>query len=290
MNSEFQKKLYELEIAPPQQVWEKLAAGLDEINADNLLANKILKAELIPPSGVWGKINDSLYKAKKSGVEKKGIVINLKKVVVAAICTGLILSAWLLFINPKQRNNALVTTQTAPSPDKINSDNKTEFIPKTAGIELKSSETNTTSFPNNKNNLPGRRSSFTQIAFTQAKYKEPSLLINDGHSVSIPDEKPSDKIFDQPIDDLSLVTTDEHYLTMVNANGRIVKIPTHLAYLAPRMQDKPVTEDYNEIMFGEGAFWKDKLNEWRYKLATSPVSSGDIFSNMVELLKSVQEK
>jgi hypothetical protein len=58
--------------------------------------------------------------------------------------------------------------------------------------------------------------------------------------------------------------------------------------LVPHLQDKPITEDYYEFMFGEGAYWKEKMNDWRQKLATSPVSSGDLFSNMVELLKSAE--
>jgi hypothetical protein len=282
--------MYELELTPPRQVWERLAASLDEINADNLIAHKIQEAELIPPSAVWEKINDSFYRSEKPGAEKKGKVINLKRVAVAAVFIGLILSAWLLFFNPKQENTELVTTETTFSEDKINSDKKTESVSEPADLKTESSETNTASFSGKKNNLPGRPSDFTQTSFVQTKHEVQPAVIADKYLVSIRDEKPGDKIFDQPIDDLSMVTTDDHYLTMVNANGRMVKIPAYLAYLAPRMQDKPITEDYNEIMFGEGAFWKEKLSDWRYKLATSPVSSGDIFSNMIELLKSVQAR
>jgi hypothetical protein len=103
-------------------------------------------------------------------------------------------------------------------------------------------------------------------------------------------ERPGGNSFGQPIDDLSLVTADQNYLTMVNANGRLVKIPTQFANLAPHLQNKPVSEDYYEVMFGEGTYWKETLNEWRKKVASVPISSGDAFTSFIELLKTVQDK
>ena len=87
-----------------------------------------------------------------------------------------------------------------------------------------------------------------------------------------------------------MVTSDQNYLTMVNANGRLVKIPAQFANLAPHLQNKPISEDYYEVMFGEGAYWKETLNEWRKKVASVPVSSGDAFTSFIELLKTVQDK
>ena len=77
---------------------------------------------------------------------------------------------------------------------------------------------------------------------------------------------------------------------MVNANGRLVKIPAQLASLAPHLQDKPISEDYYEVLFGEGTYWKETLNEWRKKVVSAPVSAGDAFTSFVELLKNVQNR
>ena len=40
MNSGLQKRLYEMEVMPPEAVWEKLSLNIDEINRDNLLSKK----------------------------------------------------------------------------------------------------------------------------------------------------------------------------------------------------------------------------------------------------------
>ena len=103
-------------------------------------------------------------------------------------------------------------------------------------------------------------------------------------------ETPGGNSFGQSIDDLSLVTSDQNYFTMVNANGRLVKIPAEFANLAPHLQNKPISEDYYEVMFGEGTYWKETLNEWRKKVASLPTSSGDAFTSFIELLKTVQDK
>jgi len=124
-------------------------------------------------------------------------------------------------------------------------------------------------------------------AYKSSEKTKPVFAVNNLIN-SFKNEKTAHKIFNQPIDDLSMVATGDNYMTMVNANGRMIKIPTHLIHLAPRLQNKPITEDYYEILFGEGSYWEDQLNQWRQQLANSPVLSGDIFSNMIEMLKSVQ--
>ncbi len=288
MSSEFQKRAYEMEVIPPTEVWEKLSAGLDQINADNIVANKIFEAELIPPGGVWEKIKDSFFTEDKSNTEKKGIVINFKRLAIAAIFIGIIVFAWFLFFNKGRVNQDIATTNTPSVQQKTNSSENKETIPQVVNPEVKDVPTNTNSLAATKKGPDKRSITSSQIAFAQTKHAVLPAVMANKNSSAIQNEKTRDKTFDQPIDDLTMIAADSHYMTMVNANGRMVKIPAHLAHLAPRLQDKPITEDYYEILYGEGAFWKDKLNDWRLKLANSPVSSGDIFSNMVELLKSVE--
>jgi len=288
MSNEFQKRVYEMEVIPPTQVWEKLSTDLDQINADNIVASKILEGELIPPAKVWEKIKKTLFTEEKPVTEKKGIVIDFKRLAVAAIFIGIIAFAWFLFFNKGKTNPDIATTNTPSVQEKTNSSENKETIPQIVNPEVKDILANTNSLAATKKSPDKRSITSNQIAFTQTKHAVLPAVMANNNSVAIQDEKPRNKTFDQPIDDLSMIATDSHYVTMVNANGRMVRIPAHLAHLAPRLQDKPITEDYYEVLYGEGAFWKDKLNDWRLKLANSPVSSGDIFSNMVELLKSVE--
>ena len=73
MNSGLQKRLYEMEVMPPESVWEKLSLNIDEINADNILSKKIVNAELVPPVDAWEKISSSITVVEKKQPAKKGL-------------------------------------------------------------------------------------------------------------------------------------------------------------------------------------------------------------------------
>ena len=55
-----EKKLYNLEVDPPQQVWDKLAVSLDELQLENSYKKKLQGLNSDLPAGVWEKINDLL--------------------------------------------------------------------------------------------------------------------------------------------------------------------------------------------------------------------------------------
>lgn len=278
MNSGLQKRLYEMEVKPPESVWKKLSSTIDEINADNILSKKIVNVELVPPFDAWEKINSSINVVEKKQPPIKGVVINFKRLAAAAIFIGLIVTAWFLYRNSNEKSSGL-STQT-PASEKTQTDS--------AGAGQKAENIKEIDRP-----LSPPIASLTAQSVT-AKNKKKTTGIRTAQLIKgqlgVLNNTPHQKSFDQPIDDLSLVTADQHYLTMVNSNGRLVKIPAQLAHLAPHLQEKPISEDIYEIMFGEGTYWKETMNEWRKKIASMPVSSGDAFTSFIELLKTVQDK
>ena len=286
MNSELQKRLYEMEVMPPVAVWERLSVAIDEINADNPLAKKVLDATLTPPAAAWENISIAIGIEEKKEPAKRGIVLNFKRLAAAAVFIGVIITAWIVFRN----NNGTETlagveksieTKTATDTNS-NNEKKVENIQQqeiSPGTSI--ATTNPETISKNKRNKSENARNNRIYAASQASNVQYAALNS---------ETPGGNSFGQSIDDLSLVTSDQNYFTMVNANGRMVKIPAEFASLAPHLQNKPVSEDYYEVMFGEGTYWKETLNEWRKKVASLPVSSGDAFTSFIELLKTVQDK
>ena len=286
MNSELQKRLYEMEVKPPGAVWEKLSVNIDEINADNTIAKKVLDAALTPPATAWENISIAIGTDEKKEPAKRGVVINFKRLAAAAIFIGVIITAWIVFRN-NNRNDTLagvqngIETKTATDTNS-NNEKKVENIQQqeiSPGTSI--ATTNPETISKNKRNKSENARNNRIYAASQASNVQYAALNS---------ETPGGNSFGQSIDDLSLVTSDQNYFTMVNANGRMVKIPAEFASLAPHLQNKPVSEDYYEVMFGEGTYWKETLNEWRKKVASLPVSSGDAFTSFIELLKTVQDK
>ena len=278
MNSGLQKRLYEMEVMPPEAVWEKLSLNIDEINRDNLLSKKIENVELAPPGDVWEKINSTINVAEKKQPAAKGAVINFRRLAVAAVFIGIIVTAWVIYRNSNETASGLATQtpdEKRTTPDSNSTEKKADNLQE---IEIPASPSIVSLTPQpltTKNKKKGNGTRTAQLVRGQ---------------LAVLNNAPHGKSFDQPIDDLSLVTADQHYLTMVNSNGRLVKIPAQLAHLAPHLQDKPIAEDISEVMFGEGTYWKETMNEWRKKIASMPVSSGDAFTSFIELLKTVQDK
>ena len=286
MNSGLQKRLYEMEVTPPATVWEKLSVNIDEINADNVIGKKILDADLTPPASAWENISLAINTEEKKEPAKRGVLINFKRLAAAAILIGVVITAWIVIRN-RNGNDTLAGVQ-EPVKKETPTDTNANTEKKIDNIKQPDLSSTTSVAPiNPESNIKSKRNRTTGIrnnrsyAVSQTSNVQYAVLNN---------ETPRGNSFGQSIDDLSLVTSDQNYLTMVNANGRLIKIPAQFANLAPHLQNKPISEDYYEVMFGEGAYWKETLNEWRKKVASLPISSGDAFTSFIELLKTVQDK
>ena len=283
-----QRRLYEMEVTPPVSVWEKLSVTIDEINEDDRIARKILDAESAPPLSVWEKINSTINAGEEKQAEKRRPVINLTRMALAAILIGVMATGWIVFQNINRKPGSVVKVSPESSektpvrePDSKGSKGNESIE---SPIDLSTSPKESIASVGIKNNIPVNSKNNSQYKNRNARRVQSSPV----QYASL--NTPLAKSFDRKIDDLSLVTSDQHYLTMVNSNGRLVKIPAQLVSLAPHLQDKPISEDIYEVMFGEGTYWKETLTEWRKKVASVPVASGDAFTSFIELLKSVQDK
>ena len=281
MSSELQKRLYEMEVTPPQAVWDHLAASLDQIKEDNKLAKQITAIQSAVPADAWENIQAALHGTEKKSGKGKLFLINLKRFAAAAIIAGVAIASWLLLRNTNNKQDEVVQSKVQPV-EKIN----TAVPPqqkndKLTNENIPSNELLVSLIPKTVSKKTKAVHNLIQAGAAQQEKTETIVLQKDLQGV---------KSFDKEIDDLSLITSGDNYMTMVNANGRLSKIPAQFAHLAPHLQDKPVTEDYFEVLFGEGNYWKETMSEWRKKLAAAPVSSGDAFTSFIELLKTVQQK
>jgi hypothetical protein len=275
-----------MEVTPPAVVWEKLSAGLDEINADIVVSKKIHNIRVAPPQDAWKVISQLAGAAEMPVVVKKSL-FTLRRLAAAAVFIGMVVATWVFVKNNKQENTGMATTE-AVNKTTGEAESK-KRIPVTA-IQPERKTPVEVQFiaRNNKPTLNRPESSF---GGSKKSEKTPAeMLVPADNMITIENLKPAEKKFTLPVEDFTMAGDGAHYLTMVNANGRLAKIPAHLAHLVPHLQDKPVEEDYFEIMFGQGSYWKETLNEWRKKLASAPVIAGDNFTSFVELLKTVQSR
>ena len=276
-----------MEVMPPAAVWEKLSVNIDEINADNRIVKKVFDAELTPPAAAWKNISLAIGAEGEKEPAKRAVIINFKRLAAVAIFIGVIVTAWIVFRNNNNGNDTLAGVKTGTE-TKTATDTNSNNEKKIENIQQRDISQSTSIAAVNPETITKSKRSKSESTRKNRIYAA-SQTVNVQYA-ALNNETPGGNSFGESIDDLSLVTSDQNYFTMVNANGRLVKIPAEFANLAPHLQNKPVSEDYYEVMFGEGAYWKETLNEWRKKVAALPVSSGDAFTSFIELLKTVQDK
>lgn len=286
--SELKNRLYEMEVDPPAEVWNRLSASLDEINADNSIAQKLDILEIDPAYTAWEKIKYELQDSPTIA-KRKTIQVPFRRLAAAAIFIGLVISAYFLFFNKQNSGDNIVktdtpnTTEKTASPETQTPDSKKPEIPDdnlatVTQIKPQRTQTGVILAGYKSNNLP----SSNRIAPAEPLYSsgnEPEMT-----------EEIKEKIFKEQIDDLSLIASNDRYVSMISADGRMVKIPARFSNLAPYLQDKSSANDYLDILFEESTYWKEKFREWRQKLAQSSVPpSVNNFFDIIGLLNSIQD-
>ena len=274
MSSELQRKLYSMEVEPPATVWTRLADALDEINADNRIAAKFEVAEADPGYGSWQKILHVLYPAQP----QQSKVRHMLPYAMAAILVGLLIGIYFIFFNIQPGSEIAAT----PAEEKRETIDSTPLRSDTSKnlirIDMhRPAESARETYAVNRNQIPEPRNRNVNRTVANA---EPPLS-----------SELEEKTFNQPLDDLSFVASNTGYMTMVNADGRLVKIPEKYSTIAPYLQDKTEYPEYIlDVLMHEDAYWKDKITKWRQKLAESNVApSYDGFFEFINLLKNIQE-
>lgn len=278
-----------MEVDPPAGVWEKLSLELDSINDDNRLAARLDETAVYPPGSAWNNIKRVLYgeSIPVTSITRKPI-FTLKRLAAAAIVLGLIAASYFLFIN-NQAEPSLAKSEVA-NPTIVPEKKNTAPVINDSDERITSVENNkstpvavTQVYEPNRNRIPKpRRENDNSIVPAQPAQQD----VYDGSIARL-----EEKTFNQSLDDLSLVSAQTGYFTMVSADGRLVKIPAKYSSYAAYLQDKTDEPDYLiDFLFEEGAYWKDKFKEWRLKLAESSITpSYDNFFNVINLLNSIEE-
>jgi hypothetical protein len=289
MSGPLKNRLYEMEVTPPEEVWKKLSAALDEINADNRLAGKIYNREIQPPGASWNIITAALDEKHQPAVSSGGgRLILLKRLAVAAAIIGVLLSAYFIFLNTGNRDNEIAEETASPSGTKEIKIPGNQASPEY--LNKDGNQTNQPLFTDQNSNKSLTLANQNNLAASITRKSSVPVNIALIRRKTTEKEKIGEKIFKEPIDDLSVIASGDDYYTMVNANGRMVKIPARLTGIASYLQDKPVVDDYFEMMFGEGAYWKGKLKDWRHQAVTSlQTPSAGSFFDIINLLRSAQD-
>jgi hypothetical protein len=304
MNEQLRQKLYDLELRPPELVWDKITEAMDE-DADLASLSQLYDLELKPPAKVWNSISTKLdsdvvltYPSKLYNLEIEPPADNWKN-----ISTALDEEKQLPRISPFRRYPVFryaaaailvgliafgvkwLTAERISSKVSIN-DGQNQNQQKSESVHPTSPE-----FPKSSNNLPAER-----------PREEVSASTSSVKSTSQPSSKRVARLFKLPsreyfhagdFQNASLngnipgsqagfADVSNRYLVFENTDGNMIRISKKLAEsLGCNINDKNSTE-YQRCI--------EQIKKWRDKIANSLIiPAPDNFMDIFQLIKSTDE-
>jgi hypothetical protein len=281
MSERLQHKLYNHEVKPPEKVWEKIVASLDESHLSESFPSKLYNLEANPPLSVWEKIESSL-------VEEGGVVIpvrrqfyRIRRYAVAAILIGIVALGSLWIINNSGKND-LATTEIQDGKDSLNK--KTEDVTVIESTEDKLQKERDDAA------LEASKQTFAKLETSSRKRimaVNPQFLTLPVETSRNNEQNPEDtyrNIFYSSINssvhlDAEKYNITDRYVMLMTPDGHIIRMAKKLGDLVCCVAG----EDPDEVC-------TDQLKKWRDKLANAPVTpSPGNFLDILSLVNSLRE-
>jgi hypothetical protein len=273
INAEFPQKLYTLEAPPPSEGWNRIE-GKD---IQEQYPTKLFNLEVAPPPQTWNKILTLLDEEKTiPEISSKRRIISFARYAVAACIIGLIAFGTLKLLNQKTDSRSTASKTVLPQKD-----SSAALIPNPAQQLT----------PPPSNNLPREGTGLTQMETKSRKRTSPepavsmtqmaatfpvlagSRSISDFRQVSLKGDIPGN---------CSLISDADPYLMFVNPDGYLIRISKKLAETLGCIYTNGNSDQYNRC--------QDQIKKWRDKIAQSPAtSSPDNFMDIINVIRSVQE-
>src|SRR6185295_15813975 len=113
MSERLQNKMYDYEVTPPANLWEKIAAELDESELTHEFPSKLYELEITPPPSAWNKINASLDAEVVESPKHKKVFPIFRYAIVAAII-GLVALGSIQLLKSKSSGKEVVLRDKKP--------------------------------------------------------------------------------------------------------------------------------------------------------------------------------
>jgi len=274
INDEFPQKLYDLEVTPPVNVWSEIEENL-QADGKEQYATKLYNIEVTPPPRAWNKISTLLNGEKTPPkIPSKGKVISIVRYAAAACIIGLLALGAFKLLNQKTGKEPVAVKAVSPGKDSVLNQNTTQHLipPQSNNLPTEGQSLARIETKSRKKNSPEPTTYMSQMAATSAR-PIGSRSNSDFRQVSLTGEIPGN---------CSQISDADPYIMFVNPDGYLIRISKKLAETLGCVYSNGNSDQYNRC--------QDQIRKWRDKIAQSPAtSSPDNFMDILNVIKSVQE-
>jgi len=274
IDDEFPQKLYDLEVTPPVSVWNEIEENL-EADGKEQYATKLYNIEVTPPAQAWNKISSLLDEEKTlPKISQKGRIILFVRYAAAACIIGVLALGAFKLLNQKTVKEPVAVKAVSPGKDSVLNQNATQQLipPQSNNLPTEGKSLARVETKSRKKNSPEPATYMTQMAATSPT-PIGSRSTSDFRQVSLTGEIPGN---------CSQISDADPYIMFLNPDGYLIRISKKLAETLGCVYSNGNSEQYNRC--------QDQIRKWRDKIAQSPAtSSPDNFMDVLNVIKSVQE-
>ena len=284
MSNSVQHKLINHEVTPPAELWDKIAAALDESELVHKFPSKLYDIESTPPLAAWNKIALSLDEEQKAFVPQRRRVSPILRYAAAAAITGLI--AWGgIKIFSGRKTEPEIARVTAPVKDSA-------ILTITGNSAVTNDSNNLADEARDNAALEASKQTFASLdipANNRIKqrihpgFSEPLAL--SGLAGELTPEETYQELTCTEITQPSVTDNDKkenlasRYIMLITPDGNIIRMSKKWSHLLCCVSGEEQDADC-----------KNQLKKWREKVAGSSIApSPGNFMDILSLVNSLQE-
>lgn len=282
MSERLQHTLYNYEVTPPEKVWERIAASIDESHLSNSFPATLYNMESKPPIGVWEKIESNLAERSEVVMPVRRQFYRVRRYAMAAILIGIVALGSLWIFNISGKNEA-ATIETIPQKDdSINKSSEIVTAPEIAEDKIQEQRDDAA--------LEASKGTFAKLDISPQK----RIMAMNPQFHSFPVETARNKeqnpaetyrnIFYGSINpsihlDADRYNISDRYVMLLTPDGHIIRMAKKWGDLVCCVAG----EDPDEVC-------TDQLKKWRDKIASAPVApSPGNFLDILSLINALRE-
>jgi hypothetical protein len=280
MNDNWNDRIKNFEVTPPENGWDKIASSLDETFTGAKFPVTLYNLEAKPPADTWNKIQSALdvEEAPVIDIKKARSSRSFIKYAAAACLIGLLSFAAVKLFNKNNikadvaiENNSAATKNSLPeNKDSNSTDQPIQTQTERDDNALEQSKHTYAKLDLHGHNAPGK--------ISNRIYNSPALLASSSDLVSlkIPELQYPHRA---AVNDSHNEEDADRYLMFKDSEGRFVRMSKKLTDLLCCVSGEE--QDHNCI---------DQLKKWREKIASSAfIPSPDNFMDILDLVTSLED-
>lgn len=267
LSNKFPSTLHNIQIAPPVHIWQNITAALDEPALINDYAAKLADIKVVPPAAAWNNIKSLLDADQEAAVPERRKLSPFLKYAAAAAIIGFLAWGGIQLFNNKSGETTVANQEiTQPKENTATtSTNQTVITPDEKIEEAR-----------NDAALEASKKTYAKLdaSVTRSKIKNAANFFFVAESY-----QPGTRGLGMMSEELPSIDISDRYIMLMTPDGNIIRMSKKLSNLVCCVSGEEQDKDCI-----------DQMKKWREKMAgPSTTHSSGNFMDILSLVTSLQD-